>query len=120
MKLILALSIVLASCNPLADLRKGEPKLIQGLSSNFKEGTAQLTQRVQARFPDGTPEATLVKQLKQQQFGDFAYVPDEEGGWHSASFEERGFPCITGWSIRWRSKEGRLTKVWAVYGASCL
>lgn len=61
----------------------------------------------------------MMADLKRQGFTEFLNDRDEEGLWHTAKYEEQGFPCITGWSIRWRSKDQRVTKIWAVYNTAC-
>ncbi|RYY24760.1 MAG: hypothetical protein EOP62_15670 [Sphingomonadales bacterium] len=120
MKLLSALLIILVSCGPADNPQEAKPEIIRGLSSNFEEGTAQLTKRAQVAFPTDSSENNLLERLKRQGFTEFSSDSDEQGVWHAAEFEERRFPCITGWSIRWRSKDKRITDVWAVFGAACL
>ena len=119
MKALVLFSISLASCGPSGSSSQARPEITRGLSTNFFEGTAQLTKRAQVAFPIGYAESAMIADLKRQGFTEFSSDRDEEGVWHTAEYEERRFPCITGWSIHWRSKAQRVTKVWAIYNAAC-
>ena len=106
-----AFALILMSCTAVS-----EPELLKGLPTDFRAGEQESNRRAKSMFPIGTPDSAIISQLSRQGFELLPLERDEHGPWADATFVRKEFIFRTIWSIRWRSRHGRVTELWAVYG----
>jgi hypothetical protein len=93
-----------SACSPI-------PEIGRDLPSNYLEGERVFDARLKAKFPVGTDAYALAEELKRQ---GFLVRNEAEGG--SATFSDKRFPVSSVWNVGWEIKEGRITRIWGVYG----
>lgn len=103
---VLLMSIVwLLGCGPKI------PPLARDLPSKYEEGEIVFDARIKAAFPSGTEESQLIAELTSQ---GFSIQHSEHGTF--ATFSNKRFPVESVWHVGWEAHEGRITKIWGVYG----
>ena len=87
------------------------PELGRDLPANYAEGERLFNARLQARFPSGSDAGTVAETLRQQ---GFTVQQTAAGG--RATFSDGQIPVASVWTIGWDAADGRLTRIWGVYG----
>lgn len=89
------------------------PKIGQGLSHTFKSADQEFKRRVAEEYGSIKQVDAFVARLKEDGFR----VNESS---KIAGFTRPGFPCELEWFIRWQEKDGLVTDLFALYGATCL
>jgi hypothetical protein len=87
------------------------PELAAGLPPGLPEGEVAFDARVKQRFPPGTPEDDLKAELRRQ---GFRLLPEYRGVHDGTLY--RGWIVKTLWSVRRKSRHGRVPDSWGVFG----
>jgi len=89
------------------------PALGRNLPPLFAEAKKVFDERVKSQFPIGMTEARLVEDLRSQ---GFRVGPEQCPPSFRMAMITRGLIVQTMWSVRWQVSEGRIEKIWGVYG----
>ena len=104
------LALVLAALS-LAACGAKVPEIARDLPTNYAAGEKVFDARLKAKFPAGADVRTLAGTLEAQ---GFTVRTDDRGG--DASFSDKRFPVANVWIINWEAKDGRLMRIWGIYG----
>lgn len=102
------------------------PPIAQNLSGSFVEGEREFSKRVQIAYPVGTPVDEVIGNLEHQGFkinrryGKIANGFGEKQDFATADFSRLIACGKREWSVRWFAKDGKVTRSFGVYGATCL
>jgi hypothetical protein len=99
------LSRMLRACGRLPDLARDIP-------SNSELGRKVFDRRVNDLFPAGSSEQSLIDTLENQGFKRFSGHGETEG----AVFSQGNFIFKTIWIVSWKASDGKLDRIWGVYG----
>jgi|GEM_PF-2244900 len=94
------------------------PPLVRDLPHEAVRIEPAFQQRVRDRFPEGMSSDALAARLGHD---GFFLRNDRKSGLAFASLDQKGFPCVSGWTIAWRpDRQGRAHNISGHFNLGCL